>query len=44
MKVTGSIWKQFERFMLTRLHYDPQTTIKDRMRKLRHLEKQGIDL
>jgi len=44
MKVTDSIWRQFERFMLTRLHYNPQTTIKDRIRKLRHLEKQGIDL
>jgi len=44
MEVGPDIWRQFERFMLTRLHYNPKTTIKDRIRKLRHLERQGIDL
>ena len=42
MEVGPDIWRQFERFMLTRLHYNPKTTIKDRIRKLKHLEKQGF--
>ena len=44
MGVDSEIWKQFERFTLTRLHYNPKTTIKDRIRKLMHLQKHGIDL
>ena len=44
MQVSPDIWRQFERFTLTRLHYNPKTTIKDRKRKLRHLERHGIDL
>jgi len=44
MDVAPETWKQFERFMLTRLQYNPKTTIRDRIRKLIHLEKHGIDL
>ncbi len=44
MIIIKEMWRQFERFMLTRLHYNPKTTVKERVRKLRHLEKHGIDL
>ena len=44
MEVDPKTWKRFERYMLTRLHYNPKTTIKDRIRKLAHLQKHGIDL
>jgi len=44
MTVENDTWTKLERFMLTRLQYNPKTTIKDRIRKLKHLEKQGIDL
>ena len=43
MVVDKEIWEKFENFALSRLHFSP-STIDDRMRKLRYLERHGIDL
>jgi len=42
-EVSPETWKQYEKYCITRLHYK-NTTIEDRKRKLKHLEKHGINL
>lgn len=43
MKVDGFTWHKYEEYALTRLHYS-NTTLDERKRKLRHLEKHDVDL
>lgn len=41
--MTEDLWIKFDNFCIARLQYSP-TTLDERKRKLRHLQKNGIDL
>jgi len=43
MVVDKETWEKFENFAISRLQFS-SSTIDDRMRKLRYLERHGIDL